>query len=56
MLGDIFKVFFGNIFAILGWIIILIGIFAVFFNTPVGIGMIIFGVLLISVSTILKRR
>jgi hypothetical protein len=56
MLGSIFKVFFGNIFAILGWIIILTGIFVISFNAPVGIGMIIFGVLLISISTILKRR
>jgi len=56
MFAAILKVFFGNIFLILGWLIIFVGIFAIFFNTPVGIGMLLVGVLLFSMATVLKRR
>jgi uncharacterized membrane protein YccC len=57
MLGSIIKVFFGNIFGVLGVFIIIAGIFAAFFASDhvIGIGIIIFGILLISISSVLKR-
>lgn len=57
MFGSIIKVFFGNILVVLGVIIIIGGGFGlVLGSTPVGIGMIVFGILLVSISTVLKRH
>lgn len=54
MLQSILKVFFGNIFRILGFFFVVAGILTIGFNTPVGIGMIVFGVLLLSAGTVFK--
>lgn len=56
MLGDMAKIFFGNIASIIGWIFIILGIIVIFWNFPAGVIMIVIGVLLISVSSALKGR
>jgi uncharacterized membrane protein len=57
MLGSIFKVFFGNIFRLLGIIALFVGIFTFLFATPSYYGIIIFviGILLISAGSVFKR-
>lgn len=57
MIGDILKTFFGNISGVIGTIIIIVGIFALFFAADkiIGIVLIVVGILLISVGAVLKK-
>jgi len=55
-LRSFLRVFFGNILSVIGWILIIAGIIALFFaGVVVGIVIIVIGIALISVSTVMHR-